>query len=86
MGIESPYRYLGQDAFDPRYPGTVYFPNGSWVSDGVVCKANGDKSVVLENKTGREVTTEEIQRMTQNALEFTQINNLILQSDYYRYK
>lgn len=30
MGIESPYRYLGQDAFDPRYPGTVYFPNGSW--------------------------------------------------------
>lgn len=86
MGIESPYRYLGQDAFDPRYPGTVYFPNGSWVSDGVVCKANGDKSVVLENKTGREVTQEEIQRMTQNALEFTQINNLILQSDYYRHK
>ncbi|MBQ4641799.1 MAG: sulfatase-like hydrolase/transferase [Oscillospiraceae bacterium] len=80
LGIESPHRYLGQDAFDESYPGYVVFPDGSWICDGVAWK--NDK--ILMNKSGREVTAEEISKMAELTSEFIGISNLLLTSDYYR--
>ncbi len=79
LGIDSPYDYLGQDAFDENYPGYVIFPDGSWISDGVAWK----KGHILMNETGREVTKEEVAEMSELASEFINIGNLLLTADYY---
>ena len=80
MGVKSPYRYIGQDAFDTRYEGYALFPNGSWVSNGVAYSTlNG--LMVLEE--GKEVTDEYIADMNSLLMAYVRINNLILQSDYY---
>lgn len=84
MGIESPYHYLGQDAFDPNYAGYVIFPDGSWATRGVVCKVDADEQpIILANASGRTVTEQEFQQMAGTALEFIYISNLLLTSDYY---
>ena len=80
MGVESPYRYIGQDAFDPNYTGYALFPNGSWVSNGVAYSTLSGLMVLEE---GREVTDQYMAQMNCLVEEFVRINNLILQSDYY---
>ena len=35
MGMD-PTHYLGQDAFDPAYDGYVIFPDGTWITNGIV--------------------------------------------------
>lgn len=85
LGIDSPYHYLGQDAFDPNYPGYALFPDGSWISDGVVCYVNSNGTEeILKNSHGREITKEYLQGMTEKTQEFIRISNLLLTSDYYR--
>lgn len=87
MGLDSPYAYLGQDAFDQRYQGYALFPDGSWVSDGVAARPDGAGSAsIVANAKGKELTQEEIQAMVSKAVEFAKISNLILQTDYYRVK
>ena len=80
MGVESPYPYIGQDAFDPGYEGYALFPNGSWVSNGI---AWSSLSGLMVLKDGIEVTDEYLARMNHMVTEYVRINNLILQSDYY---
>lgn len=80
MGVESPYRYIGQDAFDPNYIGYALFSNGSWVSNGVAYSTLSGLMVLEE---GREVTDQYMAQMNGLVEEFVRINNLILQSDYY---
>ena len=80
MGVESPYHYIGQDAFDPNYIGYALFPNGSWVSNGVAYSTLSGLMVLEE---GREVTDQYMAQMNGLVEEFVRINNLILQSDYY---
>lgn len=85
MGIQSPYQYLGQDAFDPDYEGYALFPDGSWISDGVACKAGvGGNDRILFNVSGKELTQEYMDSMSEKVGSFIHISNLLLTSDYYR--
>ena len=83
-GIDSAYNYLGQDAFDPNYEGYALFPDGSWISDGVVCTlgANG-KIQILINEKNKELSDDYLSKMCQRVISFIQANNLILSTDYY---
>lgn len=84
LGIESPYSYLGQDAFDPDYEGYALFPDGSWICDGVVYKNEGSTGKILVNKKEKEVTEEYISQMNEKVLDFIRMSNLLLTSDYYQ--
>ena len=88
LGIEPKYQYLGRDAFDPNYNGFAFFADGSWVSEGVICKKNitDDQSevTVIQNKYGKSIDDAWIHTTTDAAQEFTLISNLLLISDYYR--
>ena len=85
LGYDSPYHYLGQDAFDTRYEGYVLFPNGSWIRDGVVCSTGTGANVqILQNLKDREVTEQEIKEMATLSAEYIHISNLLLTSNYYQ--
>ncbi len=85
LGINSPYSYLGQDAFDLNYEGYALFPNGSWISDGVACKVStsGDSQILLNTKN-KVLTEEYLEQMSQTANQYIRISNLLLTSDYYQ--
>ena len=80
LGIDSPYNYLGQDAFDPNYQGYALFPDGSWICNGVAWQ-NGK---ILMNETNRAVTDEEINNMQTLSQEFRAVSNLLLTTNYYK--
>ena len=83
MGVESPYDYVGQDAFDERYEGFVPFSNGSWIS-GDLAFDSGKKKLISISGTQQNVTAELQKEMADAVQEFIRINNLILDSDYYQ--
>ena len=80
LGIDSPYSYLGQDAFDPDYQGYAIFPDGSWICDGVAWQ----DGKILMNERGRTVTNAEISAMQSLSQEFRAVSNLLLTSNYYK--
>ena len=80
MGIDSPYNYLGQDAFDPNYKGYALFPDGSWVCDGVAYQ----DGKILMNQQSRVVSDEEITEMAKLFEEYRNVSNLLLTADYYQ--
>ena len=85
LGYDSPYNYLGQDAFDPNYEGFVFFPDGSWICDGVVCKvADGNKSKILVNANNKDISNEYLKEMAGKCQEFITVSNLLLTSNYYQ--
>ena len=84
MGIDAPYNYLGQDAFDPNYMGYAIFPDGCWVSNGVICLMEGTEPLILQNTNNVEITDELLEEMQQLGNEFIKISNLLLTSDYYK--
>lgn len=85
LGYDSPYHYLGQDAFDFRYKGYVLFPNGSWIREGVACKTTtGGNVQIVQNLKDREVTEQEIKEMATLSAEYIRISNLLLTSNYYQ--
>lgn len=79
FGIESDYRYLGQDAFDENYAGCAVFQDHAWVTasgayqDGRVIAAFTDEGP----------TAAEIEEMNALAQRYVHMNNLLLESDYY---
>lgn len=75
FGLEAP-QTMGQDAFDPNYTGYAIFPNGSWLN-GTTYVENGE---VVWNQG---MTQEEIEEMTAYAYRFQEINDAILDTDYY---
>jgi len=85
LGVDSPYQYLGHDAFDDSYPGYVLFPDGSWFKDGIACriKVSGEPEIIV-NLSGKELSAEEAQTMAQTAQTFIRANNLLLETDYYK--
>ncbi len=87
LGIDSPHRYLGQDAFDPRYVGYALFPDGSWISQGIVCKVGaGGKATILRNPENKEITPELLEDMATRSQNFIAVSNLLLTADYYKTK
>ncbi len=79
MGMNPGWQYLGQDAFDPNYSGYCIFPDGSWISDGVLCKSGE----ILVNAKEKECSQEYLQLMAVTADRFIHVSNLLLTSDYY---
>lgn len=84
MGINSPYSYLGQDAFDPAYEGYALFPNGSWISDGVVYSTGSGTPKILQNTKNKQLTDDYVARMAKTTAQFIHISNLLLTADYYK--
>ena len=82
LGIDSPYDYIGTDAFDSRYPGFAPFSNGSWFYANAAYDASTKK---LLSTDGGEVTLTQEQRknLNESVQTFTRVNNLILETDYY---
>ena len=83
MGIDSPYRYLGQDAFDENYVGYVLFPDGNWIADGTWWNPETEQQRQLD-ENARYLTGEEAEWMHLLLLEYGKISNLLLTTDYYK--
>ena len=83
LGMESEYSYLGHDAFDETYEGYVLFSDGSWIYGDVAYDAGNEEYISV---SGAELTvSEQLQEeMHEKVEEFIRINNLILDTDYYR--
>lgn len=85
LGIDSPYHYLGQDAFDPDYVGYALFPDGSWICQGIACKTvAGSVPEVLFNENNLVLTDESLAEMAELINSYIRISNLLLTSDYYK--
>ena len=83
LGVESPYRYIGSDAFDDRYDGFVPFSNGSWIYGNTAFDAA--KSVTFGvDGTESSVSAEIQQKLKSRVQEFIAANNRILETDYYK--
>ena len=82
LGIDSPYDYIGSDAFDERYDGFVPFSKGSWIYGNAAYDAAAGKLISID---GSEVdmAPELRNEITQRVQQLTRINNLILDVDYY---
>jgi len=84
MGLEAEYDYIGRDAFDPDYPGYAIFADGSWITGNVAWDA-GKRKLLYLKKDAPKVTPEFRMEMNRLTEEFTGINNLILETDYYKF-
>lgn len=83
LGIDSPYDYLGNDAFDENYPGFVPFSDGSWIFGNAAYSAPSKRLLSLDGQP-LDITSQQQASLTRQVQEFTKINNLILETDYYR--
>ena len=82
FGIESDYRYIGNDIFDSTAEGIAYLPSLCWVTDK--CKyADG---TVTENFTDEPISDDYIKRITREVIERINVNNLLLYDGYYTHK
>ena len=82
LDIDSPYDYIGTDAFDSRYPGFAPFSNGSWFYENAAYDASTKK--LLTTDGGEVILTQEQRRKLNESVQtFTRVNNLILETDYY---
>lgn len=79
FGLSSGTYYIGHDAFDPNYAGYAIFSDGSWIDGNVVYQ---DGEIIHEFSDGAAARTD-IATMNQTAQDFIEINNLILETDYY---
>ena len=82
MGVESPYDYIGRDAFDPEYDGFVPFSNGSWIYGDAAYDASAKKYLSISGKQ-QTVSAELQQTLAERVQDFIRVNNLILEADYY---
>ena len=82
LGIDSPYDYIGSDAFDDRYDGFAPFSKGSWIYGNAAYDASAKKLISIDG-SDLEITPEDQKEIAQRVQEFTRINNLILDVDYY---
>ena len=83
LGVQSPWDYIGHDAFDENYEGYALFSDGSWISGETAYDASSGKYLYREERIPA-VTKQMQEKMSDLSEEFTAINNLILETDYYR--
>ena len=83
LGVDSPYDYIGRDAFDESYPGFVPFSNGSWIS-GDTAFDSGSQELISISGNQQTVTADFQKEMAEATQDFIRINNLILDADYYQ--
>ena len=82
LAIESEYAYIGSDAFDEDYEGYALFSDGSWITGDTAYDAGRDQYLYLKEDAAP-VTPQLRQKMDALVEEYTQVNNLILETDYY---
>ena len=82
LGIDSPYSYIGCDAFDERYDGFAPFSKGSWIYGNTAYDASTKKLISIDGSEA-EIAPEIQKQINQRVQQFTRINNLILDVDYY---
>lgn len=75
FGLDAPDT-MGQDAFDPAYPGYAIFPDGGWLTD----TAYAEHGELVWNEG---MTEAEVEEMHAFARRFQQVNDAILDTDYY---
>ncbi|MDO4271116.1 MAG: LTA synthase family protein [Eubacteriales bacterium] len=75
FGLPAP-QALGRDAFDPDYAGYAIFPDGTWLTDKAYVR-NGE----IQWNDG--LTDDEIVRMNDYVRRFAEVNDAILDTDYY---
>ena len=83
LGVKSEYRYIGSDAFDESYDGFVPLSNGSWISGNTLWDAKKEEYISV-SKNGPVVSGEKAAQLDERVHRFIEINNLILETDYYR--
>ncbi len=83
LSIDSPYQYMGRDAFDEDYDGFVPFSDGSWICGDVAYDASQDAFISINGELHL-VSAETQAQMADQVQEFIRINNLILETDYYQ--
>ena len=83
LGIDSPYHYIGHDAFDAAYEGYVPFSNGSWIYGDIAYDASAKRYISISGSQ-QTVAAEFQAEMAEKVQEFIRINNLILETDYYK--
>ena len=83
LDVESEYNYIGHDAFDERYDGFVPFSDGGWIFGDIAYDA-GAKNYISISGQQQTVSAELQQSMSRQVQEFIRINNLILETDYYK--
>jgi len=83
LGVESEYDYIGSDAFDDRYDGFVPFSNGSWIHGDIAYDASSKHFIAISGQQ-QNITAEFQAEMAQRVQNFVRINNLILDTDYYK--
>jgi phosphoglycerol transferase MdoB-like AlkP superfamily enzyme len=82
LAVKPEYEYIGSDAFDENYEGYALFSDGSWITGDAAYDAGKDQYLYLKEDAAP-VTPQLRQRMDALVEEYTQINNLILETDYY---
>ena len=82
LGLEPEFSYLGRDAFDESYEGFVPFSDGSWILGDVAYSIPDRKILSLTERTG-ELSRQQQKAISETVKKFTEINNLILDADYY---
>lgn len=79
FGLEVPKEIMGRDIFDDTYEGHVIFPNGSWLTNQAYIR---DGTIQWNNG----MTEEELAEMNAYVRQVYQVNDAILDSDYYAHK
>lgn len=83
LGIKSEYDYIGHDAFDDAYDGFVPFSDGSWITGDLAYNA-GSKTLMSLSGGQAQATRAFRDEMSNRVGAFVRINNLILDTDYYK--
>ena len=84
LGITPEVSYIGRDIFDPAYAGYAPFSDGSWFCGDVAYNAEEKKLLYLDDHPDLDPT--KLDSITAEVAEFARINNLILETDYYKGK
>ena len=83
LGVKTAYNYMGHDAFDDRYEGYALFSDGSWIAGGAAYDA-GTKKMIYRAENAAPAAKKFREQMSDRVEEFVAINNLILDTDYYK--
>jgi phosphoglycerol transferase MdoB-like AlkP superfamily enzyme len=79
FGLESDYRYLGQDIFDESYEGYAVFQYHQWLN----ASAAYEDGAIIADFDGVTPSDDEVAEWNALAQRYIQISNLLLESDYY---
>ena len=71
LGVEVPYSYLGQDAFDDSYEGYAVFSDGSFIGSGLVCQKEKNGAYrIIQNERQLELTDSDCQAYGESTVDF----------------